>query len=848
MKQLFRRLLLPARLYEGSDAARDAKVLYVTLLSVFAFVILNIVGVAFIYVRKLGVSIILLMLIAIEVLCLRLLFRGRIRLANSVLVFGLWSIATIHLALTGGITSPSKYHYVVICVFAGLLLGRRALAICVCLTIAAGLGMVLAESLGHPLPEYYVTRPSTALIIFAFTLLLVLVPLNLLLDQLKEAIAFARSQLKERENADIALRESEDRYRDLVEHSDSLICTTDLDGRILSANTASAKILEYKTSELLSMNIRDILAPEVRDKFDDYCTTLQTNRTAKGIMSVMTKSGERRIWEYHNTLRTKGVPAPIVRGMARDVTERKRAEKALRSAQRHLRDALAVQRRITESLPTISFITTDLQGTVMSFSAGAENIFGYRGEEMIGQPVGKLHVAEDVAKFPSIIRAQREGRVGYNGEITLVRKNGERFPASFITSPILDDEGHVLALLGVSQDITERKRLEEQLLQAQKMEAVGRLAGGIAHEFNNLLCAVIGFSELVLKRGDLAPTTRKRIETILEAGNTAAAVTAQLLAFSRRKVSQPVAMSLNTALSRVENILRNLIGEDLELRLLPGPLLWPVKADPVQIEQVLLNLTINARDAMPKGGRLTIETTNCLLDEISAMDFGPLKPGPYALLTVTDTGIGMDKETQSHIFEPFFTTKEPGKGTGLGLSTAFGIIQESGGHIWLTTKVDQGTTFKIFLPRAESEPAGEEPDKVTASFPQGSETILVVEDSMPVREFIGSCLQESGYMVLEARDPSDALRIVLDHKGSIALLITDLVMPTMSGRELADQLKRLKPEISVLYISGYSEQVIDHLGLGESPAAFLQKPLTVNLLISKVRAALGGCASLELSA
>jgi nitrogen-specific signal transduction histidine kinase/CheY-like chemotaxis protein len=406
-------------------------------------------------------------------------------------------------------------------------------------------------------------------------------------------------------------------------------------------------------------------------------------------------------------------------------------------------------------------------------------------------------------------------------------------------TPVRDQRGEITHFIAIKVEVTERKRLEQQLRQAQKMEAVGRLAGGVAHDFNNLLTIISGYSELLLEHPGEVEPLRGYVNEIRNASGRAASLTRQLLAFSRQQVLAPRVLDLNAVVANVEKMLKRLIGEDIDLVTVLGESLWPVKADPGQLEQVLLNLAVNARDAMPKGGMLTIETANVEMDKSYAQRHFPLSPGPYVLLAFSDTGIGMDAETQARLFEPFFTTKEMGKGTGLGLATVYGIVKQSGGYIWVYSKVGKGTTFKIYLPRSD-EVAESEPRRNGVKAQSGTETLLLVEDEEAVRALVRSALKEKGYRVLEASGGEEALKLSEQYGGPIDLLVTDVVMPQMSGPELADRLANSHPQIKVLYISGYTDYAGLHHGALDLGAAFLQKPFSPEALARKVREVLGG--------
>jgi signal transduction histidine kinase len=379
------------------------------------------------------------------------------------------------------------------------------------------------------------------------------------------------------------------------------------------------------------------------------------------------------------------------------------------------------------------------------------------------------------------------------------------------------------------------RKSEEQLRQWQRVEAIGRLAGGVAHDFNNLLMTILGCSEILLRDFDREDPRREEVEEIRRAAQRATSLTHQLLAFGRRQVLQPRVLDLNEIVENMNRMLQRMIGEDIQFLTILSPGLWPVKVDPGQIEQVIMNLVVNARDAMPEGGRLTLETTNMNLDEEYARRHISMKPGPYVMMAVTDTGCGMDAETQSHLFEPFFTTKEKGKGTGLGLSTVYGIIKQSGGNIWAYSEAGRGSTFKVYLPRVTEAVKRYKPKEIAPVLAKGTETILLVEDEEAVRTMISRVLQGSGYRILEACQGKEAIEVCQKHPGVIHLMVTDVIMPQMSGRELAERLAAVRPEMKVLFMSGYPDKAIVHHGVLDPGTAFLQKPFTLTALETKVR-------------
>ncbi|HFE62810.1 MAG TPA: response regulator, partial [Caldithrix sp.] len=415
------------------------------------------------------------------------------------------------------------------------------------------------------------------------------------------------------------------------------------------------------------------------------------------------------------------------------------------------------------------------------------------------------------------------------------RKDGSTYFEDAIIAPVKDESGKIINYAGMKRDITREKKLEDQLRQAQKMEAIGRLAGGVAHDFNNLLTVINGYSELLLRKLEPAAPFHKEITQISKAGERASHLTDQLLAFSRRQVIQPKVLNLNLVVADSVKMLRRLIGEDIDLATVLDPDLGNVKVDPGQMEQIILNLAVNARDAMPQGGKLTIETSNFEIDDRYLKEHVEIQKGWYVMLAVSDTGIGMSKEIQNHIFEPFFTTKEHGKGTGLGLSTVYGIVKQNNGYVWVYSEPGEGTTFKIYLPVIkEAVSVSNEPD-ISLDALRGEETVLLVEDERNVRRLAKRILSENGYSVLEAEDGFQALQVSRKHKGKIHLLLTDVVMPSMSGKELAEKMEILYRGIKVVCFSGYTDNAIMYHRVLEPGTAFIQKPFTPLHLLKKIR-------------
>lgn len=506
--------------------------------------------------------------------------------------------------------------------------------------------------------------------------------------------------------------------------------------------------------------------------------------------------------------------------------ERKRAEQALSKSEQRYRD-------MVENAHDIIY-SHDLEGNYTSMNKAGERITGYTHEEALKLNLAQTVAPECLEKARQMLRRKLAGEDVTAYDLEIIAKDGRRIAVE-LDSRIIFEDGVAVGVQGIARDVTERKQLEDQLRQAQKMEAIGQLAGGIAHDFNNLLTAITGYSDLTLKRLPHDNPLRRNVEEVKKAGERAASLTRQLLAFSRKQVLQPKVLDLNAVVSDMEKMLQRLIGEDIELQTALASELGSVKADPGQIEQVIMNLAVNARDAMPHGGNLIIETENVFLNEEYATSHIAVKHGAYVMLAVSDTGEGMSEETQSRIFEPFFTTKELGKGTGLGLSTVYGIVKQSGGNIWVYSEISQGTTFKIYLPRID-EAAQEYLSGVRVEERvYGTEIILLAEDDREVRSLVREALEGYGYRVLEAEGGGAALSVSERHEAPIHLLLTDVVMPKMSGRELADRLTQSRPEIKVLYMSGYTDESIVHHGVLDPDTPFIQKPFGPQALARKVR-------------
>jgi PAS domain S-box-containing protein len=615
------------------------------------------------------------------------------------------------------------------------------------------------------------------------------------------------------ESLALRLRESEDRYRSLVELSPLAIFVRS-GGEIVYANPAAARLLDAGSPEhLVGVPLRSLFGDDL-----DGAGVVAARET------TLRKGMETRDVEIAaSPIQFLGAEAQQL--IVHDISARKRTERTLKTGA-----------RVLESMVE-GVCLTDEDGTIVYTNPAQDAMFGWGPRELLGRNVREIQrdpATSGEDGFEKILEGVRS-RGTWVGELANRRKDGSAF-TSYARVTEVNVEGKT-SLLCVAEDLSERKLLEEQLIQAQKMESVGRLAGGIAHDFNNLLTVIVGSTEVALTRAAETKDARGPLKRVLESADRAAELTRRLLAFARKQPYSPVVLSLNECVAEAETMLQRLIGEDVDLRTRLETSLWCVKADRGQIMQVLVNLAVNARDAMPGGGELDVATRNHRFT--SAVDGHPLMaPGEYVSLTVADSGTGMTDEVQRHLFEPFFTTKEPGQGTGLGLATCYGIVKQNGGFIFAKSAVGRGSSFTVYLPRALGEPAVVEDRPPARWVPEGRERVLLVEDEPTVRAVVVQVLEALGYEVLEARDGEEALALARDSKDArsrIDLLITDVVMPRMGGLALAERLIAELPGLPVLYISGYPARGAGYGGRLDRNAVLLEKPFTPQALASKVR-------------
>jgi PAS domain S-box-containing protein len=606
------------------------------------------------------------------------------------------------------------------------------------------------------------------------------------------------------------------------------ISILDAKGEHIYANTAFARMMGFENAEAM-------LRKSWREIYDHRDLALLQDQIRAALGQFGKWSGQVSLRRQDNSripieMTITAMPQGGTVCVARDIAERLAAERARTQTE-------AKYRALIEQVAAVSYIAeVGLHGVWRYVSPQVETIFGYTAEEWL------QHSAQWIRFVPEedhpIIKAAEDACVSarrFQAEYRITRKDGQIIWVSDTAVVVPGSDEHPL-MEGIIVDITERKALENQLQQARRMEAVGRLAGGIAHDFNNLLTIIKGYVEMATNRNVRQPELRGDLQHIGDASERASTLVRQLLAFSRKQVLKPKVLDLNSIVLNLDKLLRRLLAEVIDMKTMVGKDVGAVKADPSQIEQVIMNLVVNARDAMPNGGRLLIETSNVELDATYAQDHATVRPGRYVMLAVTDTGIGMDADTVAHIFEPFYTTKGNGSGTGLGLSTVYGIVKQSGGYIWVYSEPGKGTTFKVYLPRVDDRvEVSSTMEAPSAAARNGKETILLVEDEPGVRELTNMVLSGRGYSVLEALNPQDAERLAANHGSEIHLLLTDVVMPGISGRELAKKLTARHPNLRVLYMSGYTYNVIAEDGTLEEGLSFLQKPFTPQILAQKVR-------------
>jgi len=635
------------------------------------------------------------------------------------------------------------------------------------------------------------------------------------------------ADITERKRAEEALIEERYLLHTLMDNLPDAIYFKDRVSRFTRTNKAHAKQfgLSHHAQAVGKTDFDFFTAEHAQPAYNDEQEIIRTGQPVVNKEERETWPDGRVTWVSTTKMPLRDAHGNIIGtfGVSRDITQHKQAEAE------HARLVTAIEQSAE------AVVITNTTGGIEYVNPAFTRITGYGREEVLGQNPRILKSDKQDPEFYQQLWATILNGQIWHGELINRRKDGSLYTEEMNIAPVRNQVGEITHFIATKQDVTEHKQLEQQLIQAQKMEAVGRLAGGVAHDFNNLLTIINGYAQLLIEPISPQDPRRGHLKEILMAGERAASLTRQLLAFSRRQVLEPRVLNLNSVLADVAKMLRRLIGEDVELVSTLKPDLGRVKVDPGQIEQVIMNLAVNARDAMPQGGKLFIETSNVEIDANYARRHSPMMPGKYVMVAVSDTGCGMDLETQAHAFEPFFTTKEKGHGTGLGLATVYGIVKQSGGFIWVYSAPGHGSTFKIYLPFIEEALPTAEPAEAPAELAKGSETVLVVEDERGVRSLVCEALASHGYKVLEAAGAASALEISERYTEPIHLLLTDVVMPQTGGKELAKGFSTLHPETKVLYMSGYTDDAIVRHGILEGGTSFLQKPFQPKALLLKIR-------------
>jgi PAS domain S-box-containing protein len=664
--------------------------------------------------------------------------------------------------------------------------------------------------------------------------------IDALADALNKLINTFGCDFTKRKQAEETIRESEEKYRTILESMQESYFEIDLKGNYTFFNDSLCEDHGYSRQELMGMNYKAYTTPETAKRAYQFFNEIYRTGRPKRILDheIIRKDGSRRMIDMSVSLMRSpsGEPSGFW-GMGRDVTDRIEAEQALKKSEERYRTILDTMEE--------GYFEDDLKGTLTFVNDAACRLMGYDRDELIGMNYRNYSSPETARQMYEVYhRIFESGNPEFMMDYEIIRKDGSVRTHQANAALLRDQAGRPKGFRVLARDITERKRaedekakLEAQLLQAQKMESVGRLAGGVAHDFNNMLSVILGYTELIKLRLEPDNPLLHDLMEIERAAGRSKDITAQLLAFSRKQIISPRPMNLNDLISSTQKTLARLIGEDIDLRFYPGEGLWSIRFDLSQMEQILVNLAVNARDAMPHGGKLTIETANILMNEDYCRVHLGSTPGPYVLLAVSDNGSGMDKETLQNVFEPFFTTKEIGKGTGLGLATVYGIVQQNNGFINVYSEQGQGTTFKIYLPRSMD---GVEVSEEILQQPvaSGSGKVLLVEDDDLMRKMTTDMLETIGYSVLAVGSPLEALSICEEKDARFDLVITDVVMPGMSGRELRDKLGIIRPDIKVLFMSGYTSNVIVHHGVLEEGVHFIQKPFSLNDFARKIQEAM----------
>ncbi len=646
--------------------------------------------------------------------------------------------------------------------------------------------------------------------------------------ELNRRIALLEETLLEKERDITEYKRTEQKVSQLASiiwFSEDAIIGKNLDGIITSWNLGAEKIYGYTESEVIGKPISILLPPGLENEMPQILGKIRSGEHIEHYETKRQTKDGRHIWVSLTISPIRDSNGRIVAAstIGRDITERMRSD--------------AEYKRLMKAIDQVgdAIIITDAKGIIRFVNPAFEQMTGYTRDDAIGQDTHIIKSGKHDKLFYRNLWATISGGRTWAGRIVNKRKDGTLYTEEATISPVHDVSGRIVNYVAVKRDITEHVQLTAQFQQAQKMESVGLLAGGVAHDYNNMLSVILGYTELAMERVDPVQPLHADLEEIHKAALRSADITRQLLAFARKQTILPVVLDLNQSIASMLKMLKRLIGEQIELAWLPETGLWPVKMDPTQVHQILANLCVNAKDAIADVGKVTIETGNSVLDEAYCAEHVGFVVGEYALLAVSDDGCGMDREISDHIFEPFFTTKGTGEGTGLGLSTVYGIVKQNDGFINVYSEPGQGTTFRIYLPRYADQAVDAHQERAE-ELPLGrGETVLVVEDEPALQAMSKKMLEKLGYRVLSAGTPGEAMRLAEEHAGEVQLLLTDVVMPEMNGRDLADRLRSLYPGMKILFMSGYTANAIAHRGVLGEDVNFIQKPFLTKALAAKVR-------------
>ena len=638
---------------------------------------------------------------------------------------------------------------------------------------------------------------------------------------------------------------------ELLEALPDAVVAVDRDGTIVQVNSQAQELFGYEFEELIGQKVEVLVPERYRHQHHSHRDAFSAAPKTRRMGADLDLYGRRRNGsEFPVEISLSPVSTEngvFVLSAIRDISDRKRIAEELRRANEELHRRTAEQlgeyrSRLASIIDSSddAILSKELNGTITSWNKGAERIYGYTPEEVVGKHISLLTPSDRPNEISEILQKIAAGESIEHYESVRVAKDGRQLSVSISVSPLRDAAGEIVGASAIAHDITAQKRAEGQLRQSQKMEAIGRLAGGVAHDFNNILAIINACTEFLRDRIDPAAEPSAYVENIKKATLRGVALTRQLLSFSRTSTIQPCVLDLNDRLKDISKLLRPLLGEDIEVLIVSRSPSAVIEADPGQLDQIVVNLAVNARDAMPRGGKFILETAAVRFDEDFAGQHQPMAAGKYVQLAVSDTGSGMDEATVSRIFEPFFTTKEAGKGTGLGLSTVYGIVKQSAGHILVYSELGHGTTFKIYLPSADHKVGLESrPEMETVSPKRQGTTILLVEDDEMMRDLTRQLLQEHGYTVVEANDGKSALEWVESHPGPIDLLLTDVIMRHVSGPELAERLHTSHPTLKVVYMSGYTGELMANRDVLKPGVTLLEKPFTRTALLNTIHTTLG---------